>query len=228
MQDDKKLFYLALPTDGSLIRFGGKEILHDRHLMILALQNTTDDLFRTTDYFIEDKEIVCLQLERRYNSFRNLSEAFRADEDVRIKLIESGAPYQFVSEFIAEEEFNYRLVEAFVRKKGYNLKCFERFYNDRALWKIAVTNSKEILLESWVPAWVKKDPEICYYAIAKGNIAMLPAVDESLRNLHIFIAAILTVKPKMEKYWNIELVSKAKELGKVSEKKYLEFWREET
>ena len=228
LQDDKKLFYLALPTDGSLIRFGGKEILHDRHLMILALQNTTDDLFRTTDYFIEDKEIVCLQLERRYNSFRNLSEAFRADEDVRIKLIESGAPYQFVSEFIAEEEFNYRLVEAFVRKKGYNLKCFERFYNDRALWKIAVTNSKEILLESWVPAWVKKDPEICYYAIAKGNIAMLPAVDESLRNLHIFIAAILTVKPKMEKYWNIELVSKAKELGKVSEKKYLEFWREET
>ena len=57
---------------------------------------------------------------------------------------------------------------------------------------------------------------------------MLPAVDESLRNLPVFIAAILTVKPKMEKHWNIELVSKAKELGKVSEKKYLEFWREET
>lgn len=228
LQDDKELFNLALPTDGSLIRFGGKEILHDRQLMILALQNTTDDLFRTTDYFIEDKEVVCLQLEKRYESFRNLSEAFRSDEDVRIKLIESGAPYQFVSEFIPKDEFTYQLVETFVRKKGYNLEFFDEFYDNRELWKIAVTNSKEILLESWVPAWVKKDPEICYYAIAKGNIAMLPAVDESLRNLPVFIAAILTVKPKMEKHWNVELVSKAKELGKVSEKKYLEFWREET
>lgn len=225
LQDDKELFSLALRMDGGLIRFGGEKILQDRQLMILALENTTDDLFRTTDYFIEDREIVCLQLERRYESFRNLSEAFKADEDIRVKLIESGAPYEFVSQYIAEDEFSYRLVEAFVRQKGYNLEYFKRYYEDRELLKIAVLNSREFLFSSWLPAWVTKDPEICYYAIAKGNITMLPAVDESLRNSLIFIAAVLTVKPKADKFWDIELVSKAKELGKVSEQKYMEYWK---
>lgn len=222
LQDEKELFLLALPLDGSLIRYGGEQILRDKQLMILALKNTTDDLFRTTNYFIEDKEIVYLQLERHYESFRELSDQLKADEDVRIKLIESGAPYEFASEYIKQEEFTYRLVETYVRVKGYNLSHFKDYYNNRELWKIAVTNSREILFESWVPVWVKKDPEICYWAIAKGNITMLPAVDERLRNNPIFIAAILSVKPKAASYWKDEaLLTEAKQLGKISMKEYL-------
>jgi hypothetical protein len=99
---------------------------------------------------------------------------------------------------------------------------FPDFVDDVDLLKIAVTYSKELLSCSWVPAWVKSDAEICYYAVIKGNILQLEYVSSTLKSNAIFVAAVLSAKPNAAKCFSATQIQSAAGLGKIPEKKFLE------
>lgn len=222
LYNDEEVFRAVLECDGGLIQYGDENIVSNRDLMKLALQNTTDNLFLSIKHFNDDKELALMQIEKDFSTILCLSDRLQKDEDIRAAAAEFGAEKSFLEDVYGVDSITYEVVKGFVKKKGYNLGDFSDFVDDVELLKIAVMNSKELLSCSWVPAWVKADAEICYYAVVKGNILQLEYVSSTLKSNAIFVAAVLSAKPNASKYFTATQIQSASALGKIPEKKFFE------
>jgi hypothetical protein len=179
-------------------------------------------LFLSIKHFNDDKELALMQIEKDFSAILCLSNRLQCDEEIRAAAAEFGAGKELFEDVYGPDSITYEVVKGFVKNKGYNLGDFPDFVDDVDLLKIAVTNSKELLSCSWVPAWVKSDAEICYYAVVKGNILQLEYVSSTLKSNAIFVAAVLSAKPNAAKYFSATQIQSAAVLGKIPEKKFLE------